>query len=127
MLYYIFPSTQLQVIEITATCFDYNQSSFRRAYEPLLVTICFCFCAFGIPDGLQFSYAYSVILIYYFRVLGCVCWFVPSEGGPSRWKNTGDYKHRQCVVSIDVTFRVGWVTLVAVEIQYASLILSVSL
>ena len=38
MLYYIFPSTQLQVIEITATCFDFNQSSFRRAYEPLLVT-----------------------------------------------------------------------------------------
>ena len=39
MLYYIFPSTQLQVIEITATCFDFIQSSFRRAYEPLLVTI----------------------------------------------------------------------------------------
>ena len=38
MLYYIFPSTQLQVIEITATCFDFNQSSFRRAYEPLLAT-----------------------------------------------------------------------------------------
>ena len=37
MLYYIFPSTQLQVIKITATCFDFNQSSFRRAYEPLLV------------------------------------------------------------------------------------------
>ena len=37
MLYYIFPSTQLQVIEITATCFDFNQSSLRRAYEPLLV------------------------------------------------------------------------------------------
>ena len=34
MLYYIFPSTQLQVIQITATCFDFNQSSFRRAYEP---------------------------------------------------------------------------------------------
>jgi hypothetical protein len=71
MLYYIFPSTQLQVIEITATCFDFNQSSFRRAYEPFLVTI--CFCAFGIPDGLQLSYAYNVILIYHFRVLGCVC------------------------------------------------------
>ena len=68
MLYYIFPSTQLQVIEITATCFDFNQSSFRRVYEPLLVTI--CFCAFGIPDGLQFSYAYNAILIHYFRVLG---------------------------------------------------------
>ena len=38
MLYYIFPSTQLQFIEITATCFDFNQSSFRRACEPLLVT-----------------------------------------------------------------------------------------
>ena len=49
MLYYIFPSTQLQVIEITATCFDFNQSSFRRAYEPLLVTI--CFCAFWIPNA----------------------------------------------------------------------------
>ena len=69
MLYCIFLSTQ--VIEITATCFDLNQSSFRRAYEPLLVTI--CFCAFGIPDGLQFSYAYNVILIYYFHVLGCAC------------------------------------------------------
>ena len=69
MLYYIFPSTQLQVI---ATCFDFNQSSFRRAYESLLVTI--CFCAFGIPDGLQFPYAYNVIQIYYFRVLVCSSW-----------------------------------------------------
>ena len=40
MLYYILPSTQLQVIEIAATCFDFNQSSFRRACEPLLVTMC---------------------------------------------------------------------------------------
>ena len=60
MLYYIFPSTKLQVIEITATWFDFNQSSFRRAYEPVLVTIC---CrAFAIPDGLQFSYAYNYIV-----------------------------------------------------------------
>ena len=49
ILYYIFPSTQLQVIEITATCFDFNQSSFRRAFEPFLVTI--CFCASGIPNA----------------------------------------------------------------------------
>ena len=33
MLYYIFPSTQLQVIEITATCFDFNQSSFIRVHR----------------------------------------------------------------------------------------------
>ena len=75
--YYIFPSTQLQVIEITATCFVFNQPSFRLAYEPLLVTI--CICAFGIPDGLQFSYAYNVIVIYYFHVLGCVCCCLGSQ------------------------------------------------
>ena len=33
-----------------------------------------CFCAFGIPDGLQFSYAYNVIVIYYSCVFWvCVC------------------------------------------------------
>ena len=71
MLYLYFRQHNYKLFEITATCFDFNQSSFRCAYEPLLVTI--CFCAFGIPDGLQFSYAYNVILIYSFRVLGCVC------------------------------------------------------
>ena len=66
LIYHIVSVNTTYKFEFTATCFDLHESSFRRAYEPWLFTI--CFCAFGIPDCLQFSYAYNVIIIYYFCV-----------------------------------------------------------
>ena len=74
---YSFRQHNLQVFEFTATCFDLHKLSFRRAYEPWLFTI--CFCAFGIPDGLQFSYTYNVIVISY----SCVFWGCAAVWGRS--------------------------------------------
>ena len=51
-----------KLFEITATCFDFNQSSFRRAYEPLLVTICFCAFDFIQKSNLENHFAYPEFL-----------------------------------------------------------------
>ena len=71
LIYHIVSVNTTYRFEYIATCFDLHKPSFWRAYEPWLFTI--CFCAFGIPDGLQFSYAYNVFLILLFLCVLGVC------------------------------------------------------